>query len=98
MAAPIAYSKDFPLDAGIFNTSKVTIAGSTDANVVEAVLANDQFPDGNIQLGHISFTADTGKVALNPAAAGGATVSFDFPPRRKAAWASTANRPTPSVC
>jgi len=78
MAAPTAFSKDFPLDAGIFTTAKVTIAGSTDANVVEAILANDEFPDGNIQLGHISLTADTGKVSLKPAAAAGATVSFDL--------------------
>jgi len=78
MAAPTAYSKDFPLDAGVFTAAKLTIAGSTDANVVEAVLANNKFPDGNIQLGHLSFTADTGKVSLQPAAAGGATVSFDL--------------------
>src|SRR5262249_53108360 len=78
MSAPTGFSKDFSLDTGIFSTTKVTLAGSTDQNAALAILANDKFPDGNIELGHISVSADTGKVSLKPAAAGGASVSFDI--------------------
>jgi hypothetical protein len=70
------FSKDFPLDAGIFKTASVSVSGSTDANALAAILANDKFPDGDIQLGHISLTADTGNVTLNPASVG--SVSFDL--------------------
>jgi hypothetical protein len=78
MAEPDSFSKDFPLDAGIFTTAKLTLGASTDANAAQAILANDKFPDGNIELGHISFAADTGKVSLKPATVGGASVSFDI--------------------
>ena len=78
MAEPNSFSKDFPLDAGIFTSAKLTLGASTDANAARAILANDKFPDGNIELGHISFTADTGKVSLKPATVGGASVSFDI--------------------
>ena len=78
MAASDSFSKDFPLDTGIFTTAKLTLGASTDANAAQAILANDKFPDGNIELGHISFTADTGKVSLKPATVGGASVSFDI--------------------
>ena len=76
--ATASFSKDFPLDKGIFTTAKVTLGASTDANAAQAILANDKFPPGNIELGHISFTADTGNVSLNPTAVGGASVSFDL--------------------
>src|SRR6266700_2305616 len=75
---PNTFSKDFPLDVGIFSTAKLTLGGSTDANAVEAIIANDKFPDGNIELGHISLTADTGKVSLKPESVGGASVSFEI--------------------
>lgn len=78
MAISNGFSKDFPLDAGIFTTAKLTLGASTDANAAEAILANDKFPDGNIELGHISFTADTGKVSLKPGAVGGASISFEI--------------------
>jgi hypothetical protein len=78
MPDPVSFSKDFPLDAGIFTSAKLTLGAATDANAVQAIVANDQFPDGNIALGHISFAADTGEVSLKQAAVGGASVSFDI--------------------
>jgi hypothetical protein len=66
------------LDGGIFTTAKLTLGASTDMNAAQAILANDKFPDMNIELGHISFTADTGKVSLKPTVVGGASVSFDI--------------------
>src|SRR5579862_3660176 len=78
MAEPAGFSKDFPLDGGIFTTAKLTLSASTDANATEAILANGKFPDGDVTLGHISFTTDTGKVSLKPAAVDGASVSFDL--------------------
>lgn len=73
-----SFSKDFAIDKSIFTTAKLTLGASTDANVVQAIVANDKFPEGNIQLGHISFTADTGTVPVKPAMVGGASVSFDI--------------------
>jgi hypothetical protein len=78
MAAAPGFSKDFALDEGIFTTAKVTVGESTDANVLGAIVANRPFPDGDVQFGHISLTADTGQVSLNPASVGGASVSFDL--------------------
>jgi hypothetical protein len=78
MAAVAGFSRDFPLDVGIFTTAKLTLGASTDANATQAILANGTFPDGNIELGHISFTADTGSVTLKPEAVAGASVSFDI--------------------
>jgi hypothetical protein len=72
------FSKDIPLDAGIFTTAKLIFSGSTDANAAQAILLDDKFPDGNIELGKISFTADTGNVSLKPEMVGGASVSFDI--------------------
>jgi hypothetical protein len=70
------FSKDFPLDAGIFTSGKLTLSGATDADAAKAILANDKFPAGDIELGHVAFTADSGKVGLKPI--GGASVSFDI--------------------
>ena len=75
---PTDFSKDFSLDAGIFTSTKLTLAGSTDANAAMAIVNNTKFPDGNIELGHISLTADTGQVSLKPETLGGASVSFDI--------------------
>ena len=72
------FSKDFALDAGIFKTTKLTVSGSTDTGALQSILANDKFPDGDIELGHISFSADTGKVSLLPEKIGGASMSFDI--------------------
>jgi hypothetical protein len=72
------FSKDFSLDTGIFTTAKLSLGASTDANAIEAIVANGVFPNGDIQLGHISFSADTGKVSLKPEAVAGASVSFDL--------------------
>lgn len=72
------FSKDFPLDGGIFTSAKLSLAASTDGDAAKAILANDKFPEGNIELGHISFTADTGKVSLKPETVGGSSVSFDI--------------------
>jgi hypothetical protein len=77
MTAP-GFAKDFPIDEGIFTAAKVSLAGSTDGNAAAAILTNSKFPDGDIQIGHISVTADTGTVSLKPAAVGGASVSFDL--------------------
>jgi len=76
--APEAFSKDFPLDVSIFSSAKLTLSGSTDANAAQAILADEKFPDGNIELGHISFSADTGKVSIKPSAVGGSDVSFEI--------------------
>src|SRR5262245_48402252 len=77
MATPAtSFSKDFSLYSGIFKTTQITVAGSTDANALQAILADDKFPAGDIELGHISFTADTGDVSLKPIA--GTAVSFDI--------------------
>lgn len=78
MATPINFSKDFSLDAGIFTSTKLSLAASTDANAALAIVNNTKFPDGNIEIGHISLTADTGKVSLKPETVGGASVSFDI--------------------
>jgi len=78
MTATGDFAKDFPLDASIFSTAKLTLGASTDANAAQAILTNDKFPDGNIELGHISLTADTGTVSLKPESVGGASVSFDI--------------------
>ena len=76
MATEVSHS--FTLDAGIFTTTNLTLAASTDANALEAVATNSKFPDGDITLGHISLAVDTGQVSLNPASVGGASVSFDL--------------------
>ena len=78
MAGSDSFSKDFPLDAGIFTSGKLTLSGSTDADAAKAILLNDKFPDGNIELGHIAFSADTGRVTLKPETVGGASVSFEI--------------------
>jgi len=78
VATPINFSKDFSLDAGIFTSTKLSLAASTDANAALAIVNNTKFPDGNIEIGHISLTADTGKVSLKPETVGGASVSFDI--------------------
>jgi hypothetical protein len=78
MAAPGGFSKDFPLDASIFSTANLTLSASTDANAIQAILADDKFPDGNIERGHISFTTDTGEASLKQETVGGASVSFDI--------------------
>src|ERR1700741_2602894 len=78
MAPADGFSKDFSLDAGIFGPVKLTLSGSTDASAVEAIVLNNKFPDGDIELGHISFTADTGTVSVKPETVGGASVSFEI--------------------
>ena len=75
------FSRDFPIDAGIFTTAKVSLVdASTDADVRDAILAvtTDTFPDRDVQLGHIAVAADTGKVSVKPEMAKGASVSFDI--------------------
>ena len=70
---------DFPIDAGIFTTAKVSLGASTDANTDLAIANNQSFPAGDIQIGHISVTADTGNVSLKPAALPvGTSVTFDI--------------------
>lgn len=70
---------DFPIDAGIFTTAKVSLGASTDANADLAIDKNQPFPAGDIQVGHISVTADTGDVSLKPAVLPANTsVTFDI--------------------
>jgi hypothetical protein len=38
MSESTGFSKDFPLDEGIFTTAKLTLAASTDANGAEVIL------------------------------------------------------------
>jgi len=72
-------SKDFPIDAGIFTTAKVSLSASTDAAAALAIVNHKPFPSGDIQLGHISVTADTGSVSLKPSAIpAGTSVTFDI--------------------
>ncbi len=40
MPSPIGFSKDFPLDTGIFKTAKLTLDGATDANAFKATSRN----------------------------------------------------------
>ena len=70
------FSKDFNLDAGIFTPTKLTLAGSGSGTALQAILSNSAFPDGDLQAGSISFTADTGQVSLS--AASGVSGSFDL--------------------
>ena len=72
-------SKDFSLSSGIFTTAMVSLSTSTDANALFAIGTDKPFPDGDIQVGHISVTADTGTVSVNSAAIpAGTSVSFDI--------------------
>jgi hypothetical protein len=72
-------SKDFSLSSGIFTTANVSLSASTDANAAFAIGTDKPFPGGDIQVGHISVTADTGMVSLNPAEIpAGTSVSFDI--------------------
>jgi hypothetical protein len=80
MASPGEFSKDFPLDASVLapgSSVKLTIGESTDADALAAIVKDDKFPSRNIELGHISFAADTGKgISFKTAATGGATIGF----------------------
>jgi hypothetical protein len=61
------FLKTFPLDANILapgSSANISIDGSTDANALSAILNNNRFPDGDIELGHIKLAADTGKRRL----------------------------------
>ena len=79
MAADKTLSKDFPIDASIFTSAQVTLGASTDTNAAEAILSNSKFPEGDIQVGHISLAADTGRVSLKPSALPAQTsLSFDI--------------------
>ena len=70
---------DFPIDAGIFTAAKVSLGGSTDANADLAIANNQAFPAGDIQVGHISVTADTGSVSVQSSALpNGASVTFEI--------------------
>lgn len=72
-------SQTFSIDSGISTSAKVTVGGSTNANALAAILANTAFPAGNITVGQIAVSADTGTVSVKPAALpNGATVSFDI--------------------
>ena len=70
------FSHDFNLDAGIFTTTKLTLAGAGDQNALLAIVKNTAFPDGDLQVGSISLAADTGQVSLS--AASGVSGSFDL--------------------
>ncbi len=75
--APTSFSKDFAIDTSILapgSSAKVSIAASTDANALAAIFANDKFPSGKIELGHIALQASTGSgLAFK---AGGTSVNF----------------------
>lgn len=71
-------SQTFSIDSGIFTSAKVTVGGSTSANALSAILSNTPFPAGNITVGQISVSADTGSVTVKPSALpNGASVTFD---------------------
>jgi hypothetical protein len=71
-------SKTFPIDSGIFTSAKVTVGGSTSANALAAIVSNAPFPAGNITVGQISVSVDTGSVTVKPTALpNGASVTFD---------------------
>lgn len=79
MAANKTFSKDFPIDESIFTSAQVALGASTDANATEAILSNSRFPEGDIQVGHISLAADTGRVSLKPSVLpDGTSLSFDI--------------------
>src|SRR5947208_17122678 len=72
--------KKFPLDGDILGPNSAVsldLGGTTDADVIAAVLANQQFParpNGVIDLTHISLTASGG----NPVAFQGGPVTLGF--------------------
>lgn len=71
-------SKTFSIDSGVFTSAKVTVGGSTSANALAAIVSNTPFPAGNITVGQISVSADTGSVTVKPSALpNGASVTFD---------------------
>ena len=58
------FSKEFDLDKDILpagSSAKVLVSVTTDPAVLGAILANDPFPAGNIELGNISLQAQAGK-------------------------------------
>src|SRR6476660_4231070 len=58
------FSKEFDLDKDILpagSSAKVLVSAATDPAVLGAILANDPFPAGNIELGSISLRAQAGK-------------------------------------
>src|SRR5215469_11874426 len=77
-----AFQKSFPLDPDVLgpgSSGTLDIAGTTDADVVQAIASNSAFPTrptGVIDLAHISFQASGG----NPVffTGGGTTVGFRF--------------------
>lgn len=75
-------TKEFDLPKDILgpnSAESITIGGSTDADVLEAILNNTKFPsrpNGNIELGHIELKASGGSdIKFN---AGQGTVGFNF--------------------
>lgn len=79
MAGTSEVAKGFSLDEKIFGTTELALSASTDANVLTAIEKNAEFPDGDIAIGHISFSADTGSVGVKPTALPtGTSVTFDI--------------------
>jgi len=66
--AALPFSKDFKIDSGIFTSAEISLGATTDGNAQSAILSNAQFPPGDIQIGHISITADTGTITVKPTA------------------------------
>jgi hypothetical protein len=75
--SPTELTKEFAIDSGVFTGTEIDLSASTDSNAAQAILSNRPFPDGDIQLGHIAISANTGEIAVKPSALPvGAAVSF----------------------
>jgi hypothetical protein len=74
------FSKEFRLDGDILapgSAAKLTISGSSDAGALAAILSDDKFPEGDIEIGRISFGADTGPgIFFRGDLVGGASLGF----------------------
>ena len=71
------FSKEFRLDEGILapgSAARLTIGSPSDPALLTAITRDDKFPEGDIEVGRISFTADAGsEILFRGASAGGGT-------------------------
>jgi hypothetical protein len=74
---PPQLTKEFSIDSGVFTGTEIDLSASTDSNAAQAILSNKPFPDGDIQLGHINISANTGEIVVKASALPtGAAVTF----------------------
>ncbi len=72
-------TKSISIDSGIFTSASVTFTGSTDVPSDLAIAQNTPFPAGDITVGQISVSVDTGTVSVLPASLPvGTSVTFEL--------------------